>query len=338
MLAFFHGHPPPFTNKATTKLKNTMKISLLKKQLWLAIGTILIAGNAKASLNIEFDYSYDTRGLFTDQQTSAPIMERRALLNTAASFYTGFTDHLTAIAPQAGDHWSVSIGHPSSVGSAVTLNNTTIDNNTIRIYVGGSPSSPRVLGFAGTGYNLSASGSTAFEDAVHNRGQANASGSNASDYGVWGGSIWFNTSHDWHFGESADGLSPGHPDFLTTATHEIGHILGFGEADSWLSQITDGLFTGSASMSEYGSAVPVDQFNSHWAEGTLSAYLDSEQEAMMDPTTPFGERQLPTRLDYAGFSDIGWQVTAVPVPPALWLFGSGLLGLLGTATKKRGSK
>ena len=298
----------------------------------------MITGSANASLNIEFDYSYDTQGLFTNPLTSAPILERRALLNTAASFYSGFTDHLSAIAPQTGDSWSVSFGNPSSVGSAVTLNNAYIDNNTIRIYVGGSASAPGVLGFAGTGYNLSANGSTEFVDAVNNRGQANASGSNASDYGVWGGSIWFNTSQNWYFGESTDGLSPGHPDFLTTATHEIGHILGFGEADSWFSQIENGLFTGSASISEYGSAVPVDQFDSHWAEGTLSAYLDSEQEAMMDPTTPFGEGQLPTHLDYAGFSDIGWQVTTVPVPSALWLFGSGLLGLLGTARHKLGSR
>lgn len=315
-----------------------MKIYFPKKHFWLVISTTLITGNVEASLSIQFDYSYDTQGLFTDPLTSAPIIERRALLNKAASFYSGFTDHLTAIAPQSGDNWIVSFSNPSFIGSTITVNNAYIDNNTIRIYVGGSASAPGVLGFASTGYDLSANGSTAFVDAVHNRGQENTFGLNASDYGVWGGSIWFNTSQNWYFGESADGLSSGHPDFLTTATHEIGHILGIGEADSWFSQIDDGLFTGSASISEYGSAIPVDQFGSHWAEGTLSEYLASGQEAMMDPSTPFGERQLPTRLDYAGFSDIGWQVTSVPIPSALWLFGAGIFGLLGAARQQSGRR
>jgi len=30
-----------------------------------------------------------------------------------------------------------------------------------------------------------------------------------------------------------------------------------------------------------------------------------------------------------------WTMTAVPIPPALWLFGSGLLGLIGIARRKK---
>ncbi len=36
-------------------------------------------------------------------------------------------------------------------------------------------------------------------------------------------------------------------------------------------------------------------------------------------------------FDYAS---INGSVSAVPVPAAVWLFGSGLLGLIGVATKK----
>jgi len=307
--------------------------SILSKKEYKLLVILLLSSNEASSISIEFDYSYDTHGLFTDEITGAPIEARRSLLNTAASFYAGFSDNLTPITPQSKDSWSVSIGHPSSTGSSLTLDNLNIDSNTIRIYVGGSPSAPGVLAFAGTGFDLTANGSTGFVDAVNTRGQLNTTGQNASDYGVWGGSIWFNSGIDWYFNESSAGLVS-QSDFLTTATHEIGHILGFGKADSWFSQIVNGVFTGTASITEHGLPVTIGQNSSHWGEGTMSFYSGMEQETLMDPNTPFGQRQLPTDLDYAGFADIGWQVAPVPLPPALWLFGIGLVSLMG-ATRHR---
>lgn len=286
------------------------------------------------ALTIEFDYTYDTRGFFTDLTTGTPILKRRALLDQAASFYSGFTDSLTAITPQAGDNWSVQITHPSLGGQLVTLNNISVAADTLRIYVGGSYSSPGVLGFANTGFNLMANGSDTFVDSVTTRGQENTTGANASDYGVWGGMIWFNAANDWHFGSDTSGLTAGHPDFLTTATHELGHILGYGEADSWLAQIdSQGYFTGAASVAAYGSAVPLDQYGSHWAKGVVSIYNGVTQETLMDPSTITGTRELPTVLDYAAFKDIGWQVASVASVPepdtyGLLLAGLGFVGLL----------
>ncbi len=244
------------------------------------------------AIQIEFDYTYDTRGFFTDLATGTPIAERRALLETAASFYSGFTDNLAAISPQAGDSWSVSFGHPSLAGPAVTLTNLSIPEDTLRVYVGGSSSAPGVLGFAGTGNSLTATGSAQFTDAVYARGQANAAGPQATDYGIWGGTIWFNASNDWYFGTDPAGLSAGRPDFLTTATHELGHILGFGEADSWRSQIDydTNTFMGAYSMAVHGSPVPLDQYRMHWGEGVYSTYEGLLQETMMDPSTARGLR------------------------------------------------
>ena len=296
------------------------------------LACLLIASASPVSaLEIKFDYTYDTRGFFTDLATGAPRIDRRALLDLAAAHYSGFTDTLSAITPAEGDQWSVSFMHPSLGGPGVTLNNVAIEADTLRIYVGGSPSAPGVLGFAGTGVNLQATGSAAFVDAVMTRGQLDTTGPDASDYATWGGYIWFNASNDWYFGADAGGLSPGGPDFLTTATHEIGHILGFGEADSWRAQIdaSTGLFTGAASVAAYGGGVPLDRYGSHWAEGTMSVRDGLPQETMMDPSTPFGERQLPTALDYAGFADMGWQVSAVPEPETalMLLAGLALIGL-----------
>lgn len=289
------------------------------------------------AINIEFDYSYDTQGFFTDTVTEKPINVRRERLEQAASFYAGFRDNLTGIYPGSSDSWSVNVGHPSLPGSSITLTDVAIANNTIRVYVGGSTSASSVLGFAGTGWDLNTSGSQLFKDAVISRSQPNAAGKGATDYGIWGGTIWFNDVHDWYFGENEAGLTADHPDFLTTATHELGHILGYGNADSWFSYINEG-FEGPASVAAFGASVPVDNFDNHWAADVLSERNGVMQEAMMDPNTPFGERQLPTTLDYAGFSDIGWEVTAVPLPPGVLLFGTGLLSLVASTACRMGDK
>lgn len=309
------------------------------KRPWPALACIglALAGPARA-LTIEFDYRYDTRGFFTDLATGAPLQERRDLLQQAASFYSGFTDRLTAIAPQAGDSWQVTIPHPSLGGRPITLSNVEIAADTLRIYVGGSASAPGVLGMAHTGSNLTATGSAAFVEAVTTRGQGDTQGADATDYATWGGMIWFNAAHDWSFSVDATGPASGggdgRPDFLTTAAHEIGHILGFGEADAWLAQIVDGHFTGAASTALHGGAVPVDRFSAHWAEGVASLVDGVPQETLMDPSTRPGLRERPTALDYAGFADIGWQVPAVPEPTAWWLLAAGLPVL--AAARRRG--
>lgn len=301
----------------------------------LAMGLVVLAPSAQA-ITIEFDYTYDTRGFFTDQATGAAITERRAVLEQAASFYSGFTDSLSAIDPGVGDSWAVRITHPSLGGAPVTLSNLSIAADTLRIYVGGSTSAPGVLGFAGTGTVVSLSGSDAFTDAVLTRGQANATGANATDYGTWGGYIWFNAANDWYFGADGSGLSAGHPDFLTTAVHEIGHILGFGEADSWLAQIDSaGRFTGANSVAVHGGPVPVDRFGSHWGEGVGSQVGGVPQETLMDPSTTVGQREYLTALDYAGFADIGWQVSAVPEPHSAWLVVPGALLALSAASRRK---
>lgn len=296
---------------------------------------VLFMAPAAKALNIEIDYSYDTNGLFTDMVTGEPLADRRALMDEAVSYYSGFVDPLDAIMPLGTDSWSVSIPHPSNYFvQNVLLTDMTLAADTVRIFVGGSPlGAGGVLGIAHGGTNLQASDS-AYLDAILSRGQANAYGLGATDYSPWGGSIWFNMSNDWYFGQDTSRLVPGHPDFLTTAIHEIGHILGFGVAGSWHNQIdNNGFFTGAASVLEYGSLVPLDPNDSHWAEGTTSDVNGMLQETLMDPSTPTGTRQLLTSLDYAGFEDIGWEVAAVPVPAAIWLFMSGLVGLAAFARR-----
>ncbi len=288
---------------------------------------LLAAPLAASALTIQFDYRYDTRGFFTDAETGEPIAERRAVLEAAAAVYAPFTDSLAAINPGEGDSWSVRFTHPSLGGPAVTLSNATVAADTLVVFVGGSPSAPGVLGFANTGHSLTASGSDEFVDSVLTRGQPNATGAAATDYGTWGGMIWFNETANWYFGLDAEGLGASQNDFLTTATHELGHILGFGSAASWTAQIgADGRFAGAASVAAHGGTVVLDSVRSHWASNTWSVLPDGTAQAtLMDTSTGAGRRELMTQLDYAGFADIGWQVAVVPEP------GTALLGLSGLA-------
>jgi len=284
------------------------------QRLIIGLAATLLSSNV-AAVSITFDYRFDTSGFFTDINTGVAITERRQALDLAASYYEGFTDSLTTIQSQNSNTWTVSFTNPGNVSQQVTLVDETINQDTIKIFVGGSNSYPGVLGFAGSGA-ITASGTAEFTNSVLNRGQA------SDDYGVWGGFAWFNAVHDWSFSSDVNDLTASTPDFLTTAIHEIGHILGFGTADSWFSNIENGFFTGSNSIASFGEAVPVDPFSSHWAEGTMSTLDGLMQETLMDPSTSYGSRQLLTDLDYAGFADIGWQLTAVPLPASIWLFSA----------------
>lgn len=81
---------------------------------------------------------------------------------------------------------------------------------------------------------------------------------------------------------------------------------------------------------------------------TSGAARDFTIEWIPDPTTP--ETPDPKQIAYSIGSREYWAVgdaftdngtidyltlTAIPVPPALWLFGSGLLGLAGIARRRR---
>ncbi|MEM9057324.1 MAG: PEP-CTERM sorting domain-containing protein [Pseudomonadota bacterium] len=276
-----------------------------------------------AALNIEFDYSLDD-GFFDDP-------ERRASLEQAAAFYEGFADTLTPITVGDGNSWQVAINNPSNLGSFEVLENREVADDTVVIYVGASFFGGSGLGFATTGTIVDITGSADFENAILTRGQENALGPEATDYGIWGGAISFNSTRDWYFGADAAGLGAGQNDFLTTATHEIAHVLGFGSADSWFAQIVENMlgelaFEGPLSSAEFGGPVPLEN-SAHWLEGTMSLVDGMLQETLMDPSTPSGVRQLPTLLDYAGLADIGWEITPVPAPAAILLLGSSLLSL-----------
>ena len=264
-------------------------------------------------LTINFDYRFDTQGMFA-------AAERREAFEAAADIYTDFGDQLSELSPGGGNSWSLSVTRPDGAGSAV-VDNLQVAADSITVFVGGWSFHPSVLGWAGNGQITSVNGTQQWQDTVFARGQTGALADRPTDFGPWGGAITFNSSVNWHF-DTLTTPQAGQQDFFTTAMHELGHILGFGEAASWFAQVQGSVqdgwtFAGTQSVAQFGDVVPLDGSASHWAEGISDFYLGIAQETAMDPSTPSGVRQYMTDLDYAGLADIGWEV---PEPSSLMLF------------------
>jgi hypothetical protein len=300
----------------------------------LAVGLAGWAVPARA-IDLFFDYSTDTNNFFADPA-------RRALLDQAAARFEGFTDQLAAITPNpgAGDTYTATFNNPST-GATDSRPNLAVPQNQVYIFVGARDLPGTVAGQGGFGGFNGLTGSAAFVDAVQNRGQGTTTGSTAADFGRYGGSIAFDTAGTtFHFGPTAAGLDPGETDFVTVATHELAHLLGFGTAPSWNNRVQSATatFTGPASITQYqrtnpgATAVPLAGTADlgHWQNGLQSFVGPTQQEVVMDPTLLNGTRLEFTDLDYAGLADVGWQI---PEPTGLSLVG--LAGLLLGSRRRR---
>jgi hypothetical protein len=270
-----------------------------------------------------FDYSFDTNGFFNDPA-------RRTALETAGQMLTSrFTDTLTGITPGGSNAWMALFIHPGT-GADQLVNNLVVPQNTILVYAGGRAMAGS-LGRGGPGGFQGLTGSQQFVTTVIARGQTGALASTPTDFGPWGGAISFNTGTNWNF-------SVGSPptinqfDFLSVAIHELGHLLGFGLAESFDRLINASLrFTGPVATGLFGNTVPISSDRGHWAEGTMFG----GQASGMDPFLSNGERTLFNELDFAGLDDLGWQVTPVPEPGTLLLCGAGMAGVVVIRRRRR---
>ena len=160
------------------------------------------------------------------------------------------------------------------------------------------------------GASVNATGTQAFPNAVLSRGEPGAVAQPPTDYGSWAGSISFATSNiTWHFGTTTTGLGSGEADFLSAATHELAHVLGFGTANSWKTFVSGGNFTGAKSVARFGSNVPLATGQGHWVDGAVDP--PTGLETAMDPVILLDTRKLMTELDFAGLDDLGWEVSPI---------------------------
>lgn len=284
----------------------------------VALGTALLIGAAPAAraLDIQFDYSYDTGGFFTANPAA------KNLLDTAAAvFETRLADTLSAIVPSGGNTWSATFFRPDT-GANTSVAGLSIATGVVKVYVGARDLAGSTLGEGGPG-GWNAAGNQAWFNTIEARGQSGALLTVPTDFATWGGSLAFDSVVPWYFGT---GSLSGKNDFLSVATHELGHLLGVGTAPSWDALVSGTKFTGSnATAANGGLQVTLHGDLAHWANGTMSTVFGTSavQEAAMDPSITVGTQKFFTTLDFAGMRDIGWQV--VPEPSSALLLASGLL-------------
>lgn len=251
------------------------------------------------SLTIQFDYSYDSSGFFNDQS-------RRDALQAAANTLTSrITTTLGAISPTAGNNWTITTFNPSDPfnhASDIALTNLNVAAGTIIVYAGAETGlGGGEAGLGGYG-GYSASGSGAWLDSLRTRGN--------TGFAPWGGSITFDPGTNWNF--STAGPASNQIDFLTVATHELGHVLGFGTAQEFNQYVSGDIFFGPNATAVNGG-YPHLQSNadqSHWRQGTTSY----GQAVSMQPVVVAGTRVVFSELDYAVLSDVGWAVTGYVAP------------------------
>jgi len=257
-----------------------------------------VQGDAPSShLKVRFDYSLDTAGFFA---TTA----RRTLLNSAVDAVLGqLTDELAAIRPSGSNSWTATTLHPET-GRNVSFTNPQIAGNEILVFVGSRNFGPNQLGIGGPG-GFQASGSQAWLNTVAGRGQTGALGTRPTDFGPWGGMMSFNSTANWYFGTDPSGIGANQSDFLSVASHEFMHVLGFGTSGSWNNLVSGDRFIGAKASAEYDfiGNPPLSPDRGHWAQ----TVTDGGRGAIMTPALSTGTRALVTPLDMAALDDIGWQ-------------------------------
>lgn len=288
-----------------------------KMQQWILALSIAAPLSAQAAIDIQFDYTYDG-GFFTGANAT-----RQAVLELAASTIESrlINETFDALTPSSSNIWELSFDNPGNSGAQVTLNNPVIPANTLKIYVGGSNlGNTGQLGNANFGMSY-----------VGTQNWANTIGARntTTNYEPLGGGITFNSGTNWYYGTDASGLQFSQYDLFSVATHEIFHMLGFGQSNAFTADTSGSQFVGSNVQSVAGGPVALNAVNGdHWAQSTT--YQGTT--ASMVPGLVNGVRRYATELDFAVLRDIGYNVTSVP-EPSTWALS--VLGLLAVGFARR---
>jgi hypothetical protein len=270
------------------------------------------------AVTFQFDTTYDTSGFFTQNPAAMTVLEQAAQI-----LGSRLNDSLPAIAPGGGNTWTATFFNPSNPGATVQVNNLSVPANTLVVYVGAAPLGGTELGEGASG-TAGASGTIAWDNLAAARGQAGVLASPPTDFGPWGGAVSFDSGTRWSFSGTGGTPGAGQVDFLSVALHELSHVLGYGTAPSWFSNVngTNLAFTGAHAEAVSGGPAPIDPTEAHWAQSALSGGTTP----VMTPAIVPGVRRPYTPLDWAGLADIGWTVDQLVVttpPPASVTAGNG---------------
>ena len=296
-------------------LPNSSRLFLGSSIFFLSLGTLVGYTPQVRAVNITLDYTYDEVANGGNNFFGSVGSPQRARLEEAAGYFTNnINDSLPALSPGVGETFTIEFINPNdTTGANISLSNQTIAQDEILIFVGSDE-----LGINGSGNPILGIGEKS-ASSINNAGSTlfNAYITRDAEASLWGGSLSFDidngaNSTDWYFGSDISGIGANQADFLSTAIHEIAHVMGFGTSNNWNNLVSGAEFIGTKSQEIYGSSVPLN--GEHWHD---SVTIDGLETAL-DTTISDGTRKLLTRLDYAGLDDIGWEIDnavySTPVP------------------------
>lgn len=246
-------------------------------------------------VQISFNFAYDT-GFFLNNAAARSELQR-----AANDLTSRITTHLSAITPGGGNSWTAKTFNPTNPSTDIQLNNLSVPADTLVVYVGGFAVSGGEAGLGGFG-GYSAQGTQGWFDTLQSRGHAG--------FAPWGGSIAFDPNANWSF--DPNGPVSGKIDFYTVATHEMGHVFGFGTAPEFQQDVLPNggnpTFNGPNAKAAYGGvAPPLDSGEGHYRQNTSI----NGTPVSMQPTVMNGTRIPFSNLDYAALADIGWDVSGM---------------------------
>lgn len=252
-----------------------------------AAGAAGTANESKGhSFSIKFDYRFDRAGYF-----DAP--ERRAALEAAAANWSAV---LANDFPGVPAGTKLTLTDPEDRDQQVTVESLEEDIDDLLVFVG---TSEAITGYGRGGpAGLAETSDAALQQSFFARQTGKV-------FQPWAGSISFKGSIDYFFDESPGtrgDIPKNKYDFISLATHELGHVLGFASCPPFIALEDGETFVGDAAVAAYGGPVPLEADFGHLAEGTESDGV----EALMTPKLINGVRRFPTTLDIATLLDIGY--------------------------------
>lgn len=244
------------------------------------------------SFTIQFDYDYDTEAVLS-------TASRRRLLAAAARAWTSrIADDFEAV-PAGTALRARDPEHPDQDGMAFELDEP-IDDLLLLVGFSTQDGPTGQLGISSHSFTYEVA-NVALRKRLEQRYFE-------LPFQPWVGSVSFDIETAWFFDatpETAGDIPETESDFMTTAMHEIGHMLGVGSFEHWSDLVENGHFVGEHAMMVHGGPVLLDPDGVHVDESVLS----DGKEILMDTQTTVGTRVYPTRLDFAILQDLGYTIT-----------------------------